>query len=127
MTLDTTLNSLLATGRLTDIDVHFARAVASWGEKGASGQTAVEADMVTLSACLLSHLSGAGHVCADLQDFAGQPWPFVADGPVRLASAPGFEEWCAALNGHAACGGPESGRPLVLDGPSALSRPPLGQ
>lgn len=92
----------LPPGQLDDIDLHFAKAVAAWGG---------DDEAVVLAAALLSHLSSAGHVCADLARLAGAPWPFDA-----YRRAPDLAAWRRALLVHAACGGPEQGKPLVLDG-----------
>lgn len=92
----------LPPGQLDDIDLHFARAVAAWGG---------DDEAVVMAAALLSHLSSAGHVCADLSQLAEQPLPFDA-----YRQAPLLAEWREALLGHPACGGPEQNKPLMLDG-----------
>lgn len=86
-------------GQLADLDVHFARLIAGYGES----------PPVVLAAALLSQLTSAGHVCLDLAALAEQP---VLDGSL---SAPPLAEWLAALQEHPACGGADSYTPLTLD------------
>ncbi|HEX5394657.1 MAG TPA: exodeoxyribonuclease V subunit alpha [Rhodocyclaceae bacterium] len=92
----------LPAGALDDIDFHFAKAVAAWGG---------DDEPVVLAAALLSHLSSAGHVCADLSLLADEPLPFDT-----YRRAPDLSLWRVALLAHGACGGPEAGKPLVLEG-----------
>ena len=87
-------------GHLSDLDVHFARLIAGYGDS----------PPVVLAAALLSQLTSAGHLCLDLAALAGQP---VLDG--TLSAAP-LEAWTTALREHPACGGAEAYTPLVLDG-----------
>jgi exodeoxyribonuclease V alpha subunit len=91
-------------GLLSDLDMHFARLMAGYGES----------PPVVLAAALLSQLTSAGHVCLDLAALAEQP---VLDGSV---SAPPLDDWLAALNEHPACGGADAYTPLTLD-PTGVS------
>lgn len=100
--VDAQLKACVAAGELADIDLHFARAVATWGG---------EDEAVRLAAALLGHLAGSGHVCVGLADFAEAAMPFAN----RLI-APSLTPWLAALRAHGACGEPGAYRPLILDG-----------
>lgn len=86
-------------GLLSDLDVHFARLIAGYGDS----------PPVVLAAALLSQLSSNGHVCLDLAALAEQP--LLND----LVSAPPLEVWVSALNEHPACGDAEAYTPLILD------------
>jgi exodeoxyribonuclease V alpha subunit len=86
-------------GLLSDLDVHFARLIAGYGES----------PPVVLAAALLSQLTSSGHVCLELDALAEQP---VFDGSI---SAPPFAEWVEALRSHPACGDAAAYTPLVLD------------
>lgn len=86
-------------GLLADIDVHFARLIAGYGDS----------PPVILAAALLSQLTSAGHVCLDLRALAEQP---VLDGSL---SAPPLADWLAALQAHPACGDALAYTPLCLD------------
>lgn len=87
-------------GLLSELDVHFARLVAGYGES----------PPVVLAAALLSQLTSAGHVCLDLAALAEQP--LLGD----LLSAPPLPAWQAALHEHPACGDADAYTPLMLDG-----------
>ena len=86
-------------GLLADIDVHFARLIADYGDS----------PPVVLAAALLSQLTSAGHVCLDLAALADQA---VLDGSI---SAPPLAEWLSALQAHPACGDASAYTPLCLD------------
>lgn len=85
-------------GQLADLDVHFARLIASHGDS----------PPVVLAAALLSQLSSAGHVCLDLAALAEQT---VLEG----ISTPPLADWIAALQAHPACGDAAAYTPLTLD------------
>lgn len=87
-------------GLLSELDLHFARMVAGYGES----------PPVVLAAALLSQLTSAGHVCLDLAALAEQP--LLGD----LVSTPPLEAWQAALREHPACGDAEAYTPLMLEG-----------
>lgn len=87
-------------GLLSDLDVHFARLIADYGES----------PPVILAAALLSQLSSAGHVCLDLSSLAGQP--VLGD----LVATPPLAAWTEALQAHPACGDATAYTPLVIDG-----------
>ncbi|CAB1368840.1 exodeoxyribonuclease V subunit alpha [Denitratisoma oestradiolicum] len=101
MTVLQRLEALAGSGALEAIDLHFARAVARWGG---------EDEAVVLGAALVSHLAGAGHVCADLASMADGPLPFDRDW-----IAPSLAAWQEAVRNHPACVG-DGSAPLVLDG-----------
>lgn len=86
-------------GLLSDLDVHFARLIAGYGES----------PPVVLAAALLSQLTSSGHVCLDLAALAEQP--LLND----LLSAPPLEDWLAALQEHPACGDATAYTPLAID------------
>lgn len=93
-------------GLLSDLDVHFARLIAGYGES----------PPVVLAAALLSQLTSGGHVCLDLAALAEQP--LFND----LISVPPLPDWQAALQDHPACGDAAAYTPLVLEGQKLYMR-----
>jgi exodeoxyribonuclease V alpha subunit len=93
------LESARRQGLLGDLDVHFARLIAEYGDS----------PPVLLAAALLSQLTSSGHVCLDLDALAEQQ---VLDGSIV---APPLSVWKDALAEHGACGGAAAYTPLVLD------------
>jgi exodeoxyribonuclease V alpha subunit len=82
-----------------DIDRHFANFIGDFGE----GELAV------IAAAILSHNIRRGHICLDL---GGGSANFDEKLDFRW---PKLEAWRKALSKNRAVGGPDDGRPLVLD------------
>jgi exodeoxyribonuclease V alpha subunit len=96
------LESLRSSGRLEDIDAHFAALLVDLHPDGAAP--------LALAAALASRAASGGHACVDLAAAAGQAH---FDGEW---AAPRFAEWCDALVGSGAAGPGGARRPLVIDG-----------
>jgi exodeoxyribonuclease V alpha subunit len=102
------LDALRATGALSPLDEHFARAM---------GRIAAESrPEVLLATALVSRHVSNGHVCLDLAQLAGGA-ALVDDAgrPVPPESFPRLDAWRAALQSSALVGGPTDATPLVLD------------
>lgn len=105
-----TLSDLRAAGAIDDLDVEFARFVASAG----GGVT----DSVVLAAVVASRAGAEGHVCVDLgASVEGDPvWREVEGSPV----APALATWRDALRSSPVVAEPGGFAPLVLDGADRL-------
>lgn len=100
-------------GRLRDIDFYLAESLAC-GDEGVDGA-------VLMAAALASRAIGEGHLCLDLADLAGRPWPSAdEDGgaeriPGDAVLLPRLSAWLKALRSSPVCGSGESpDKPLVL-------------
>ncbi len=99
------LQALKREGRLSDLDISFARLLCRLA--------GTASDELAWGAALASHATGKGHVCLDLAAEADRPiCPDGATGPTRL---PGFENWVAALKATSVVGDPGAYCPLILD------------
>ncbi len=84
----------------TDIDRHFAKWAGGFGGS----------EWVVIAAAALSRNLRSGHICLDL--VAG---PAQFDGEGTGFPWPALKTWQAELKKNSAVGGPDDGRPLVLD------------
>ncbi len=100
-----------ANGILEPIDLHFARLMA----RRAAG---AEADVVAVTAALLSRQRGRGHSCIDLRDWAGRPFP--AAGGAPLPALPELATWRRTLAGSGLVSDGADPAPLVLDAAGRL-------
>jgi exodeoxyribonuclease V alpha subunit len=107
------LETLLAQGVLSAIDVHFARTMA---------RLASERDMsVELAAALASRQVQHGHVCLELARLCRGELAIEAEGTVAAAIEwPALEPWLAALRRSALIGDARATTPLVLDASARL-------
>ncbi len=90
-------------GLFSALDLHFARFIRRFG--------GADADVIFLSAALVSRVTADGDACLDLNAWEGKP---LAESPVAL-SCPPADRWIATLRGCPAVGRPGERRPLVLD------------
>ncbi len=94
-----------------EIDVHFAKLMASLSVKETPG--------LFLAAALASHATGEGHVCLDLSAMEGKPLPI--DGqPAGVLVCPELNAWRKNLESSSVVGRPGDYRPLILDDRSRL-------
>jgi exodeoxyribonuclease V alpha subunit len=96
------LDLLFRRGEIDALDLRFANAVADW-----SAGTVDAACL--MAAALLSRQVGAGHVCLDLANLAGQP---LFDGDW---TAPPLADWLASLTACSAVGSGDDFTPLIVD------------
>ncbi|MEE8522686.1 MAG: hypothetical protein V3T72_02045, partial [Thermoanaerobaculia bacterium] len=94
---------------LAPIDLHFAELM----RRRARTDPDV-ADVVAMTAALLSRERGRGHSCIDLDDWAGRP--LIRAGRPAGPELPGRDAWERQLSRSGLAGGPEDATPLVLDG-----------
>jgi exodeoxyribonuclease V alpha subunit len=92
--------TLLTHPEFADIDRHFARFIGAFGE----------GELPAVAAAMLSRDIRHGHICLDL--IKG---PAHFDEPTPVFSWPKLETWREAFGKSRAFGGPDDGRPLVLD------------
>jgi exodeoxyribonuclease V alpha subunit len=103
------LETLRQAGHLSDLDLHFSRLL--------TRLAGCESPELMLAACLVSHWTGNGHVCVDLNTLAGTalfapsetPWP-----------APELHTWIDTLRASPVVGRPGDFCPLVLDASGRL-------
>jgi exodeoxyribonuclease V alpha subunit len=106
MLKESTVNSLLQKGLLAEIDVYFAKFI--------SGFSTDDDPEIFLAAALVSHATGSGDICLDLERVA-------ADGIVGQQGAqefikcPKLSVWLKKLTASPAVGRPGEIRPLILD------------
>ena len=98
-------------GKLTLLDVHFARFIARLGKN--------DNPCILLAAALLSNVTGNGDICLDLASVAGKPM-LVASNPTSMSTYPHIFEWLKKLRKHPAVGQPGEFCPLILDGKNRL-------
>jgi exodeoxyribonuclease V alpha subunit len=106
------LDAFAERGVLSDLDVRFARFIASVARD--------ESPEIVLAAALVSRQVDRGHVCADLAELAGRVvLPADDDDPEAgpPVIAPSLARWRAALEASAVVG---ENRPLVVDGAGRL-------
>ena len=81
-------------GRITTLDLHFARLMQRLDGRDSSD--------LALAAALVSNACGQGDVCLDLSAIAGEPLPT-------------YEDWLPLLQQSPVVGSPGEQRPLILD------------
>jgi exodeoxyribonuclease V alpha subunit len=97
--------AFLAHPEFAEIDRHFAAFVSAFGE----------GELPAVAAATLSREIRHGHICLDL--IKG---PEHFEEPIPVFSWPKFETWRMAFTKSRAVGGPNDGRPLVLDSAGRL-------
>jgi exodeoxyribonuclease V alpha subunit len=97
--------ALLAHPEFGDIDRHFAQFIDGFSE----------GDLPAFAAATLSRNMRHGHICLELD---GKPPPF--EEPQPILAWPDLKTWQKAFAGSRAIGGPDEGRPLVLDSSGRL-------
>jgi exodeoxyribonuclease V alpha subunit len=100
------IRQLQAIGRLSAIDVHFARFISEYASDG-------DEDLF-LAAGLLSHAVGQGDICLDLTTVAAKPLIDRQDERLTVV-CPQLENWFTSLKTSPAVGKPGEIRPLILD------------
>ncbi len=99
-------DAIAASGTLEPIDLHFARLLRRLAERE-------NADIVALTAALLSRQRRRGHTCIDPGDWAGRPFPTEADS--ALPALPELAAWQRALAGSTLISDGSEPTPLVRD------------
>jgi exodeoxyribonuclease V alpha subunit len=99
------IGALLAQPGFDDIDRHFAQFIDGF----------TEGDLTAFAAATLSRNLRHGHICLEL---AGNPPLF--EEPQPVLAWPDLKTWQKALAKSLAIGGPDEGRPLVLDSSGRL-------
>jgi exodeoxyribonuclease V alpha subunit len=99
------LPDLLSNSGFADIDRHFSRFIDEFGEGELPG----------IAAAMLSRNMRHGHICLDLVTGPAQ-----FDRPSPLFSWPKLETWREGFLKNRAIGGPDDGRPIVLDNAGRL-------
>lgn len=102
------LNEWCRTGRLSFLDIHFARFM-----EGLAGGDMPE---LALAAALASSAVGRGHVCLDLR----RPWEHARQKGIDASLWPSMERWHEVLGRCKVVGSPGEYRPLILDGAGRL-------
>ncbi len=120
-------DTIAASGAFEPLDLHFARMI-----RRRAGRDDAGADLVALTAALLSHQRSRGHSCIDLRDWAGRPFPteggFAPEVRQRntvLPPLPDAQTWRQALADSALVGDAdhadrEPPSPLVRDAAGRL-------
>lgn len=103
MTLDL-LRSAVAAGQLHDIDLHLAITLTD-----ISGNQQPE---LLLATALVSHYTGQGHICLNLNQIADRP--LFSEEPLALCTPP-LDNWRQSLRQSVMVGYPGEDTPLVLD------------
>lgn len=102
---------------LSPLDVHFARTLLGLWDPGPDALTR---ERVALACALVSRHVSAGHVCLSLATLSESP-PRISergdDGQEQVVELawPSEAQWLSALSQSPLVGGPDAGRPLVLD------------
>jgi exodeoxyribonuclease V alpha subunit len=109
--LSTTLGALQERELLSEIDLHFAHAMARLGAEPEA--------LVVMAAALASRQVRAGHVCLDLPKLC-QNALALDSGQVAQLEWPALETWLAALRASALVGRDGSSTPLHLDSEGRL-------
>ncbi len=106
-----TIKSLLQKGLLNEIDIHFAKFIA--------GFSAIMEPDVFLAAALVSHATGTGDSCFNLETAAGQLLAGTRDFKKPI-ECPDLDVWLEKLSASPAFGRPGEIRPLIIDDKNRL-------
>ena len=100
------IKSLVQKGLLSEIDIHFAKFI--------SGFSIPEDPDIFLAAAMVSHATGNGDICLNLEAAAGNS---LTDRPQDREGiqCPELEFWLKKLKAHQTVGSPGQFRPLILD------------
>ena len=101
-----TINNLLKRGMLFEIDLHFAHFI--------TGLSPDHDGDIFLAAALVSHATGQGDICLDLDTTAGKPLPGTKD-LNKPIECPERKIWLEKLTASPAVGRPGEFCPLILD------------
>ncbi len=101
------IHSLYNQGIVSDLDVYFARFVATFSE--------CADDNVWLGALLVSYFTHQGHTCIDLSTQAETNFPPLAASGISTLRYPTLTTWISSLQNCNAVGRPSDYTPLVLD------------
>lgn len=112
MTRRDPITMLREAGVLSDLDVHFARAV--------SKLSPPQSEAALLGAALASRAVSHGHVCADLRELLKRPLVASDGAPVADVELPPIFEWVMALGQTTLVGDGAASTPLVFDGEARL-------
>ena len=104
-------NSLLKKGLLTEIDFHFARFITDFSPEHDSD--------IFLAAALVSHATGQGDICLDLDSIAGNLLDGTQDFKKPI-ECPELEVWLGKLTASPTVGRPGEICPLILDAKNRL-------
>ncbi|MEN8214775.1 MAG: exodeoxyribonuclease V subunit alpha [Pseudomonadota bacterium] len=103
----TLIENLRDLGIFSDIDVHFAKFMATLSESAD--------DALLLGAVLASHFTGLGSSCVDLKALAAQSFPPLPEPGMDTLPCPSLSQWQEALFNCRVVGQPGDYTPLVLD------------
>lgn len=103
------IQQLIGAGQFSDLDVHFAGFIGGLASHGR--------DAAALAAALVSRAVGQGHVCVELEAYAGRPVASEA-GTQRLA--PELTVWRSELLSSGVVAMPGGEAPLILDAANRL-------
>ena len=106
MLKESTINSLLQKGLLTEIDIYFARFISRFSRDP-------DPD-IFLAAALVSRATGGGDICLDLKAVAAAG-VIGQHGEPEAIICPGLDLWLEKLTASPAVGRPGQRRPLILD------------
>lgn len=101
-----TINRLLKRGMLSEIDIHFARFITDLSPDHDND--------IFLAAALVSHATGQGDICLDLDARAGKPLAGAKD-VNKLIECPELDVWLEKLTASPTVGRPGEFCPLILD------------
>ncbi len=104
-------DAIAESGALEPIDLHFARLLRRLADRGS-------ADVVALTAALLSRQRCRGHSCVDPGDWAGRPFP--AEVGAALPPLPDLASWQRALERSTLVSDGDKPTPLVRDAAGRL-------
>jgi exodeoxyribonuclease V alpha subunit len=105
------IKSLLKKGLLSEIDVHFARFI--------TGRSPDYDSDIFLTAALVSHATGKGDICLDIDSAAGKLLTGTQDFEKPL-ECPELDVWLKKLTASPAVGRPGDICPLILDAKNRL-------
>jgi exodeoxyribonuclease V alpha subunit len=104
----TLIENLRDLGIFSDIDVHFAKFMATLSEK-------TDDNALLLGAVLASHFTALGSSCVDLNALAGQSYPQQPEPGIETLPCPSLSQWQKTLLKCRVVGQPGDYTPLVLD------------
>ena len=106
MTDQNTIKSLLQKGLFSEIDIHFAKFITDFSPD--------KDPDIFLAAALVSHATGNGDICFNLETAAGNPLSDKHQDPISIL-CPKLAVWLEKLKNSPAVGRPGQMRPLILD------------
>jgi exodeoxyribonuclease V alpha subunit len=106
------IRELIGSNAFSDLDRHFAGFI--------EAQEGGKRPLLAMAAALVSHWRSEGHICLDLAEIAGAPFPDQPVEGVKAVPLPSLNNWVRELEDSPVVGSPGEFKPLILDARNRL-------